>query len=114
MKKQWLISLLLIALPGIGGGALAAEQFHDHGATRASASQSIAATGTVRGVDAAGGKLAIDHDPIPALKWPRMVMDFRLADKTLVGKVKVGDRVKFELRESEKGAYLITVIEVVP
>ena len=27
---------------------------------------------------------------MPALKWPAMVMDFRLADKALAGKVKAG------------------------
>ena len=65
-------------------------------------------------MDAAAGKLVIDHDPIPALKWPRMVMDFRLADKALASKAKAGDKVKFEMKEGEKGAYLITAIETMP
>ena len=113
MKKRRLTPFMLAALLGIGGIALAAET-HDHGASPASASASVAATGTVKSVDAAKGKVVIDHDPIPALKWPRMVMDFQLADKAMAGKVKTGDKVKFELKEGDQGAYLITAIEPMP
>jgi Cu/Ag efflux protein CusF len=111
--NHFAIPVLLAALLGGGGLALAAETGHDHGSASAAA-QSIAATGTVKSVDAAAGKLVIDHDPIPALKWPRMVMDFRLADKALASKAKAGDKVKFEMKEGEKGAYLITAIETMP
>lgn len=114
MKKRWLVPWFLIALPGVGGMALAAEKSHDHGATQPSASESIAATGTVESVDAAAGKLVIDHDPISALQWPRMVMDFRLADKALTGKVKAGDRVKSTLTPGEKGSHIVTAIDPAP
>ena len=114
MMKPLIISTLLAALLGAGTSALAAES-HDHSAAPAPNSQAlILATGTVKRVDAAAGKLVIDHDPIPALSWPKMVMDFRLADKAMAGKVKVGDKVKFEMKESEKGAYLITAIQPAP
>ena len=113
MKKLRLTPFILAALLGVGGIALAAES-HDHGASPASASATIAATGTVKSVDAAGGKLVIDHDPIPALKWPRMVMDFQLADKAMAGKVKAGDKVKFEMKAGDQGAYVITAIEPAP
>jgi Cu(I)/Ag(I) efflux system protein CusF len=114
MKKQWLISLLLAALSSVGGIALAAEKPHDHGAAHSAASESIAANGTVKSVDAAAGKLVIDHDPIPALHWPQMVMDFRLADQALAEKVKAGDKVKFKMKAGDKGAYVITAIEPAP
>jgi Cu/Ag efflux protein CusF len=110
--KQLVISTLLAALLSAGGVALAAES-HDHSAAPA-ATQSIPATGTVKSVDAAAGKLVIDHDPIPALKWPAMVMDFRLADKAMAGKVKAGDKVKFEMKAGDQGAYVITAIEPAP
>jgi len=112
MKKQLLIPVFLAALLGAGGVVLATESY-DHGAAPA-ATQGIPATGTVKNVDATAGKLVIAHDPIPALKWPAMVMDFRLADKALAGKVKAGDQVKFELKEGDKGVYLITTIEPTP
>lgn len=114
MKKQMLLAVLLVALLGAGSTALAAES-HDHSAAPAPKSEAmITATGMVKSVDATAGKLVIDHDPIPALSWPKMVMDFRLADKTMAGKVKAGDKVKFEMKESEKGAYLITAIQPAP
>ena len=111
MMKLFVIPILLAVLLGAGGVALAAETSHEHGAAHASASESITATGTVKSVDAAAGKLVIDHDPIPALKWPRMVMDFRLADKAMAGRVKAGDKVKFVLEPGEKGSYIVTAIE---
>ena len=110
MKKRRLTPFILAALLSVGGIALAAES-HDHSASPTSASTSIAATGTVKSVDAAKGKLVIDHDPIPALKWPAMVMDFRLADKAMADKVKAGDKVSFTLTPGEKGSYTVTAIE---
>lgn len=112
MTKQWLIPACLVALLG-GGPVLATETGHDHNAAPA-ATQAIPATGTVKSLDAAAGKLVIAHDPIPALKWPAMTMDFRLADKALAGKVKAGDKVKFTLTPSEKGSYTVTAIEPTP
>ncbi|HRD67050.1 MAG TPA: copper-binding protein [Candidatus Competibacter sp.] len=114
MRKRWLISLFLAALPSASTVVLAAEKSHDHGAAQPAASEAIAATGTVKGVDAAAGKLVIAHDPIPALKWPAMTMDFRLADKALASKVKAGDKIKFEMVPGEKGSYIVTAIDPAP
>jgi Cu/Ag efflux protein CusF len=116
MKQLFLIPTLLMALLGVNSPTLAVEEKHDHAAapsTSSAASSTLAATGTVKSVDAAKGKLVIDHDPIPALNWPRMVMDFQLVDPAMARQVKAGDPVKFEMREGEKGAYLITSIETV-
>lgn len=111
MKNQVLIPALLTSLLGVGGIALAAES-HDHGAATATTTANITATGTVKSVDATKGKLVIDHDPIPALNWPRMVMDFQLADKAMAEKVKVGEKVDFTLVPGEKkGGYTVTAIE---
>ena len=112
MTKQWLIPACLVALLG-GGPVLATETGHDHNAAPA-ATQAIPATGTVKSLDAAAGKLVIAHDPIPALKWPAMTMDFRLADKALAGKVKAGDKVKFTLTPGDKSSYTVTAIEPTP
>ena len=113
MRQSFLISAALIALLG-GGLALAADPHAGHGATPTTAAATIPVTGTVKSVDAAAGKLVIDHDPISALKWPRMTMDFQLADKTLAGTVKAGDRVRFTMKEGDRGAYVITAIEPAP
>lgn len=113
MKQSlFLIFVALFTLTG-GGQALAADPHAGHGAAPATAT-AIPAAGTVKSVDAAAGQLVIEHDPIPALRWPRMVMNFRLADRTLASKVKAGDQVKFMLAEGQQGAYVITAIEPIP
>ena len=116
MTRQWLIPACVVALCG-GGSALAVtagNDQHQHAAPAASAEQAISATGTIKSVDAVAGKLVIDHDPIPALNWPRMVMDFRLQDKAMAGKVKPGDKVEFTMKPGDKGSYIVTAIKPLP
>ena len=111
MKKSLVLSALLAALLGMGSPVLAMEAQHDHGAAHAGEAAAVSATGTVKSVDAAKGKLVIDHEPIPALNWPQMVMDFQLADKAMADQVKAGDKVQFEMQEGEKGSYTIISIQ---
>ncbi len=112
MKPQYLVPALLLAALGINRPVWAAEPHAaHHPAPAVSTAATLTATGVVKSVDATAGKLVIDHDPIPALKWPRMTMDFRLADRAMAAQVKAGDAVKFEIKEGEKGAYVITAIE---
>ena len=114
MKPQYLLPALLLAALGINRSVWAADPpAAHHPAPVVSTAATLTATGVVKNVDAAAGKLMIDHDPIPALKWPRMTMDFRLADRAMAAQVKAGDAVKFEMKEGEKGAYVITAIEPV-
>ena len=65
--------------------------------------------GKVIGIDAAKGRIELDHEPIPSLKWPRMTMGFAVADKSALAKLKRGDAVEFELREEpdKDGEYTI-------
>lgn len=108
MKSPLLLSAALIAL--LGGGPTLAADPHASPTTTAT----IPATGTVKSVDAAKGKLVIAHDPIPALNWPRMTMDFQLADKTRANTVKAGDQVRFTMKEGDQGVYVIITIEPAP
>jgi Cu(I)/Ag(I) efflux system membrane fusion protein len=54
--------------------------------------------GRITGIDAAKGRVEIEHEPIASLKWPQMTMEFAVADKAALGKLKKGDGVEFELR----------------
>lgn len=67
--------------------------------------------GTVNKVDAANGVVNITHDPIPALKWPGMTMDFKVADKKLLSSVKSGQAVSFGLSKEPQVGYVISHIE---
>lgn len=90
--------------------------------TRLESSQSMEKAGTgdgihtgsakVNEVDAAKGKIDLNHGPIPSMKWPAMTMGFRVEDKSQLSSVKPGDEIEFELRgEPDKdGDYTITRI----
>ena len=53
-------------------------------------------TGTVTAVDAAAGKITLDHGAIPAVGWPAMKMGFSAKPDLLKG-VAVGDKVDFNV-----------------
>ena len=56
-------------------------------------------TGTVTAVDAATGKITLDHGAIPAVGWPAMKMAFSAKPDLLKG-IAVGDKVDFDLTVS--------------
>ncbi len=64
----------------------------------ASAAGETAATarGVISAVDAEGGKITIEHEPIASLGWPAMNMGFS-ASPALIEQAKVGDRVEFDM-----------------
>jgi Cu(I)/Ag(I) efflux system membrane fusion protein len=71
------------AQAGAGAGAPAAVE-HEVG-------------GTVVGV--AAKEITLDHDAVPAIKWPRMTMPFQLARPELAKGLKPGDKVIFKFRQ---------------
>jgi Cu(I)/Ag(I) efflux system periplasmic protein CusF len=52
-------------------------------------------TGSVEEVDERGGKLTIDHEPIPNLQMEAMSMVFRVQSPAMLKQVKAGDKVQF-------------------
>ena len=69
----------------------------------------ISGRGVVTGIDAGKGRVELDHEEIPALKWPRMTMEFVVGDKAALRKLKKGDAVEFEMRgePDKEGDYRI-------
>ncbi len=67
-------------------------------------------TGTVNSVDAAGHKLNVSHDPIPAIGFPAMTMDFVVAPSVDLSAVKPGSRIKFTVEQGAGGMYEIESI----
>ena len=67
--------------------------------------------GSVVGIDIAGSRITLNHDPIPALKWSAMETGFGIAPGALPKNLKPGDRVKFDMKASKPGEYIITMIE---
>lgn len=52
-------------------------------------------SGTVEKVDAAAGKITIDHGPIPNLDMDSMTMVFRAQDAAMLKAVKPRDKIRF-------------------
>ena len=67
--------------------------------------------GEVRKVDTAQRKITLKHGEIKNLDMPPMSMVFAVKDPALLGKVKVGDKVRFAADKID-GTYTVTAIEV--
>lgn len=67
-------------------------------------------SGKVESVDAAQGKVTIDHGPIPNLNMDGMTMVFRAADPAMVKTVKKGDRIQFSA-DRVNGQITVTKIQ---
>ena len=53
-------------------------------------------SGTVTAIDAAAGKITLDHGAIPSFGWPPMKMGFSAKPDLLKG-ISVGDKVDFDV-----------------
>lgn len=77
----------------------------------ASWAQSALIDGTVTKVDTAASKITIKHGPIKKFDMDEgMTMVFTAKDKSLLGKVKAGDKVKFDA-DNVNGQFVVTRIE---
>jgi Cu(I)/Ag(I) efflux system periplasmic protein CusF len=69
------------------------------------------ATGTVNAVDPAAHKINLSHQPIPALGWPAMTMDFPVAPLVDLSRIKPGSRVNFSIERNKSGMYEIQSVQ---
>jgi Cu(I)/Ag(I) efflux system periplasmic protein CusF len=95
MKKRYAAPLLFIVLAT--GAVFAASDLTD---------------GEIRKVDKNTGTVAIKHGEIRNLNMSAMTMVFQAKDKSLLDKVKAGDKIRFRA-ESENGKLLVTDIQKV-
>jgi Cu(I)/Ag(I) efflux system membrane fusion protein len=54
--------------------------------------------------------ITLDHEPVPALKWPAMTMPFQLARPDLAKGLEPGDKVIFSFRQ-QGDEHVVTAIE---
>jgi Cu(I)/Ag(I) efflux system periplasmic protein CusF len=88
----------------------------DHGAHKPAAGAAASGgmtDGEVRKVDMDGGKLTLKHAEIKSLDMPAMTMVFVVKDKSLLEKVKAGDKIKFKA-VNDGGKYTVTEIATLP
>lgn len=70
----------------------------------------IMAVGIVKEVQSADHKLNIQHDPIAALNWPAMTMDFEVGSDVSLEDIHAGDKIHFGLIKSGNNRYEINMI----
>jgi Cu(I)/Ag(I) efflux system protein CusF len=68
------------------------------------------ATGTVKKVDAAAGRVTLAHGPVASLKWPAMTMGFAVKDKALFGKLVPEKKIEFEFVQQGRD-YVVTSVK---
>ena len=86
----------------LGLGILTASVFAQSGDTMTN--------GEVRRINKDSGRITLKHEEIKNLDMPPMTMVFRVADPSMLDKVKVGDKVRFAA-EDRKGALTLRSIE---
>jgi len=74
------------------------------------AGETYKSKGTVNRVDVKGGRTNLKMEAVPSLKWPTMTMDFDVADKQALEKIKPGQPVEFDFVEKTKNRYEIKKI----
>jgi RND family efflux transporter MFP subunit len=72
------------------------------------------AQGTIESMDGKTGTLAINHGPVPSLRWPAMAMEFKVANGSLLQGLQPGIKVDFEFVERQPGEWVITRVKRVP
>lgn len=77
--------------------------------SKASASRTHQAVAVVKEVDAASGKVVLDHGAVKSLQWPAMTMSFLVKDKKLFDKLTVGKKVKVKLKQQGPD-YVVTAV----
>ncbi len=111
MLRLGLVGVISMGAAGIGQAAPVGAAALRVVAADAAVAQElpVSATGVVQQVKAEQGKVKIDHDPIPALGWPKMNMYFRVKDKTVLEGIAAGDKVRFEMEKDAKGLVITRV-----
>lgn len=102
MLKMLIVPIALLAAacsPSAQDAAKSEDGMNMETSTPAAAGP-VASTGTVTQVDAAAGTITINHEPIAAISWPAMTMQFTAENPAILQGIAVGDHVSFELKSA--------------
>ena len=123
MKKHLFTAPLAASLLVLGTGsaraqapaAAAADSHSSHhpAAAASTAPQAELSEGEITRGDSRTLRLTLKHGEIKNLEMPPMTMVFRVADASVVGDLKPGDKVRFRA-EQISGAYHVQRIEKAP
>lgn len=109
IMNRFMIAVLLIAL-WLTPALFAGQHGHSGHHGKTSHDQVHQGHGIIKAVDPAAGTVRMEHGPIESLRWPQMVMDLKAKDPEMLNGLKEGDRIVFDLVQTDKG-FFITRIE---
>ena len=72
--------------------------------------KAVQATGKINSVDLAKQSINVTHDPIEALGWPKMKMEFSVANNVDLSNIKAGDIVSFSIKPKGDDDYIVVNI----
>jgi Cu(I)/Ag(I) efflux system membrane fusion protein len=79
--------------------------------TEKAAAKRYQAQGSIDSLDIASNTASVTHEPIPALQWPAMTMEFGLASPAVAKGIPPGAPIRFEFEDRGDGEFVITRIE---
>jgi Cu/Ag efflux protein CusF len=68
--------------------------------------------GAVTEVDEAAGTVTLDHEEIPNLKMPPMIMAWTVKDRVMLKGLKAGDKVEFEVADVDGQPKIVVIKKV--
>ena len=96
---------------GLDAGAIAARSADNPIRAVKDEQAGVPATGVVNSVDPSQKRINLSHQPIPAIGWPAMTMDFPVDPAVDLRAVRAGSRVAVSLRKGKDGMYQIQSIK---
>jgi Cu/Ag efflux protein CusF len=98
-RNSILIAVLFLGagLAFHAGADMGHEQLAQNEAKPAAAASAEWTAGEVRKVDTAAGTVTIKHGPVPKLDMPPMIMAYHVKDKAMLGNLKAGDKISFDV-----------------
>lgn len=118
-SSRLLCTAVIAGLVGFGPLALGtapglAQGHNGMSMPQAGSAQKVTGVGIVKAVKVGERKINLSHEPIPAIKWPSMTMDFATAPSVDLSQVKPGMKVQFTLTRSASGSYTVDSITPMP
>jgi Cu/Ag efflux protein CusF len=101
------VATVSLAHPG-----LTAEQAPGDQPSSAQSGSAVKLHGVVNSINAAAGRANITHDPVPALKWPAMKMNFKARDPALLKDLKPGMAVDFQILKAGDEYVIVSIVPV--
>lgn len=110
-QTHFLLAATAVALTSLFAVPVFAQTSSDQNTMEMSAKPGLT-DGEVRKIDKEAGKITLRHGEIKHLDMPPMTMVFMARDKSLLDKVKAGDKVRFMVIH-ENGQMIVTDLQPV-